>query len=52
MFFPSFFVDVDGPFLCLQIYGNSPPKKHLVTSLTFMLMFSKKLDKVYNDFKY
>jgi hypothetical protein len=45
------FVNVDGPFLCLKNDGNSPPKKNSVTSLIFILMFSKKLDKFYDYFK-
>jgi hypothetical protein len=45
------FVDVDGPFLCLQNGGNSPQKK--ISYITNIYSkFSKKLDKVYNDFKY
>jgi hypothetical protein len=27
--------------------GNSPPKKHLITSLTFILKFSKKMDNMF-----
>jgi hypothetical protein len=38
------FFDVDGPFLCLQNCENSP-QKNSITSI-FILMFSKKLDKV------
>jgi hypothetical protein len=38
------FVDVVGPFVCLQNGGNSPPKKNSITSM-FILMFFKKLDK-------
>jgi len=33
-------VDVNGPFLCLQNCGNSPPRKTFFTSLIFILMFS------------
>jgi hypothetical protein len=35
------FIDVHGPILCLKNGGNSPPKKNSVTSLIFILMFSK-----------
>jgi hypothetical protein len=37
--------------LCFQNGGNSPHNKHLVISLIFILKFSKKLDKSYNNLK-
>jgi hypothetical protein len=47
----KYFINLDGPFLCLQNDGNSAPKKNSVTSLIFILMVSKKLDKFYDYFK-
>jgi hypothetical protein len=39
------------PFYVCKIVGNHHQKKHFITSLIFMLMFSKKLDKFYSYFK-
>jgi hypothetical protein len=40
-----------GPFYVYKIVKIHHQKKHLVTSLIFILMFKKSLNKVYSDFK-
>jgi hypothetical protein len=45
------YVDVDGAFLCLQNGENSAQKKNGY-NINIYCKFSKKLDKVYDDFKY
>jgi len=50
-FLKNIFFDVDGPFMFTN-WWKVTTKTNSVTSLTFILMFSKKLDKVDNDFKY
>jgi hypothetical protein len=50
MFFPSFLLMLMTPFYVCKVIEIQQQKKHLITSLTFMLIFSK-LDKVYSDFK-